>query len=830
MDFQDLLSRANLTVDELKVQLPLEYLVTREGVILERQPDGKLTGLCPFHDDGTPSFALFGERLEKCGCWSCDFKQGDHFDFIGRLRGLSFPEAVKFCVEVLAEFKQDTNWTPSPPPAAVEVPVERMAEVSRRAYLNAESDLGAIHRLVAGKGLRMPASWLHTEFYLGTLDEDTVVIPHLREGTVTGYKTRVGTHHAYAAAGSQLAELYGAWRDRNQDKVILCEGESDTWTCAWQFPDHDVFGLPAGANAVPRQEWVKRLAGRDVTIIFDADPVGRSAARRWWSALEDVCEVVKIAGLEDGTDASSCADLVAAIEQALSVPLNNGLVQAANGRYERTSNGNPLSNWEIIPERLVLKDGGWYAVEGKMPDGRNAVLTLRDFENETKITTWANSRGYSWYGSKRDAQSVLELLQHEGPFLARGKSTHLAGFHEGHFVVPGTTIGPQHWVYVPPMADAELHSKIRLHAGPWDADLIWTMLRLHEPSVISPILAWMAAAPLRSMCKFFPPLAVVGGAGYGKSVLVEEILKTFGWATGSSLTDTTPYAVYALVGASNGVPIWFDEYRPGARADAKEALDQALRAAWDGGSAVKGGLQSNLQALTFLPASAPIVVSGEDAFTETSHIERLAIVPLPPVGKSAEALDKLRNSTRTGFGHDYVSWLVAQHWAGSIPAVTAGESTRPRTVRAVLDWGWQLLRGFTQDRFNMDLPELDLTRVRRESEDATPPILDAVAWGLDQYDRQMRPLAWFGQGDKLVYVRTRELISLIRREKIMVMPGGERAVTQWLQDRYGGEHQRTAHGRALVFATPKELVELLDGVLHPGMVPHSVQNGNGGGS
>lgn len=67
--------------------------VVQEFVTL-RKSGANYIGLCPFHDDRTPSFTVSPTR-QTCKCWSCG-EGGNVFSFVMKHEQLSFPEAIKW--------------------------------------------------------------------------------------------------------------------------------------------------------------------------------------------------------------------------------------------------------------------------------------------------------------------------------------------------------------------------------------------------------------------------------------------------------------------------------------------------------------------------------------------------------------------------------------------------------------------------------------------------------------------------------------------------------------------------------------------------------------
>lgn len=823
MSWQDLLNSANLTIDELKSRLPLEWVVAEAGVALERRSDGRLVGICPFHLDSNPSFAVFGDNLDRVGCWSCDFTNGDLLDFIQRWKSCGFNEALTEAVRLLKRFEETRNeWQPAPPPDRVIPDPEQLQERARAAWQLAESDLSPIARFIQDKGLPLTARWLHDEFMVGALDEYTILIPHAVETdsglTVTGYKTRTPTSHPYAAAGSRFIDLYGSWRDRGRAQVIICEGESDTWLLAHLFPDYDVFGLPAGANQPPKSEWVDRFRKRDIVILTDADTPGRQAAKRWHEALAPISRSVRVASLEDGADpCSTVLDLHQVVADASEVPVWTGQVALAQSgdRYIRTNSGQPVCNWAIRPDRLIEMEEGGAAIGGVLVGtDERVVITGNDLISENYARRWSLRYGRVWLGTTKDAQALWEYLLQEGPFLAHGSGTYVAGWHDGHVVLPNRTLGPRHWLYVTPPTEPGVERLIdEWHDTTVDdaRRALLAGLTLHRPEIISPIIAWLAVAPVRALFPVFPPLAVVGPAGSGKTTLLSELLRLFGWSGNEhNLTSSTPYGVAALVTSTNGVPVWFDEYRHGCRRDTKETFEQALRDAWTASYSLRGGVyQQQASQLTAFRTTAPLIASGEDMFSETSHAERLIIIKVPYVGKNVEALRYLRLHRTNGIGPLYLAWLVEQHQAGTLPLVQVPEEDRPAQGQYALRYGWDLLSRFAGEVLQLELPMLELSAANQERENilSIPPILDAVSWALTETDRKGKPLAWV-EGDDVI-VRARALVSEIRRDEVVQLPGGERSVISWLRDYYKTAHERTNFGLALRLFGARHEIETL---------------------
>lgn len=803
LDWQGLIraGAAGSSAAEIKARVDLRWLVEHFGVTLYQSGD-KWKGQCPFHEDREPSFEVFpyGDPPEwKVGCWSCDFgKVNDAFDFVSAIHhGIGFTEARDILVALISAAPEVSAQAPAPRPALTpKVDFESFAlEAQGRTAEPGTAGFEAVQTFLHSKNLRMDTQWLINEFRIGTTTaENAVVAPHYDgDGAVCGVKVRSADGFR-SLLGSDLRTLYGAWRDTNSDTVILCEGETDAWTVAWETreADVDVLALPSGANASMRPEWLHRVQGRNVLLCFDADPAGRQAAARWQATLGAVGYV----RLPEGMDAASAPSEV--LREALERPETVGATPPS--RLQRSALNlleKPLANGETqmvadfvldVHEVVAIQEGGTAFGVMLHPGASEEVITSENLSTDAQMRRWSNARGRTWFGSTRDSQELLRTLHLNGTYQRHLKGTRVAGLHGQTMVLPGFTIGSSGWRWVPPLATGDMLRDMILHAHvPWDPAIPSLLVRLHEPSVVTPIVGWAAASALRPRVEAgFPILSVLGGAGYGKTTLMRAVLSAFGSRVTTNLTGTTPHAVMSLLQATNAVPVWVDEYRGSVRQDTKETFDQALRDAWQAGASLKGGLvQDNLQAVTVLPASAPIAVTGEDLFTETSHLERMCVVSMPKEGRRKDVLTGVEHARADdgGMALAFYSWVMSADYP-SPPAL----KSRPDQSVAVAAWGYSLFEQFTQDVCGYSLPvAFDPSRLRREHDQvAAQPSLVTFMRAMVGRNTPGGRAVWRGDSGSLgVNVYALHAVGKMYGEPL---PGGPQALQRLLVDYFGEEN------------------------------------------
>lgn len=171
----------------------------------------------------------------------------------------------------------------------------------------------------------------------------------------------------------------------------------------------------------------------------------------------------------------------------------------------------------------------------------------------------------------------------------------------------------------------------------------------NEPVIAWGGLAWTLAAMLkpllRSMGYSFPHLNVWGQRGGGKTTFAHGLLR---WACVpepvSYDSAATPFVMLAVLGSTLSVPISFMEFRVSHNL---QTLLRYLLQAYDSGKTARGRPD---QTTVEYVLTAPIIVDGEDVFSDSALMERTVFLTLSPStvapGNVAhQAMTKLRQQT-----------------------------------------------------------------------------------------------------------------------------------------------------------------------------------------
>jgi hypothetical protein len=796
--------------DELRRHLSIPYVMEAHGHSPAKASANRLHYHSPFRPDTNPSFDVWFDE-DRGWRWGdyAESTQGGVIDLVKRFEGCSDGTAIGLCRDLLAELvESDWKGPTLAPRAPFDVP-SALARLDEGAALVWDRLPQILHDPDRPALASVPASWIIQEFQVsGDTEGSGVLIPYysLSAGAVCGVRVRALDGRKLFIDGSDIRVLYGEGRALNAPAdlpVLLCEGETDTWAAAYHLDGRVLPVGVAGAGHLPDRFDLSWLRGRSIFIAFDGDEAGRAGARRWTDHLIAAGHDVRIVPLPSGHDIASLPpgavqSLLFRARPVVAPPTD--IIEVGNGYAKpRKDDSVPVSNWRLdVRRKLVGSDS--FAYEGVLlPHGTPIVLPSEALTSSAALSRWALQFGGSW---KRAGEpgSLLELLEYQSIFLPEGRLTRQVGYHDGDFVWPTGHIGTDDWTYVPPASKIDLTDRVAIVGGECErpGDVLAGLFALHRPDIMGPILAWLAVAPIRPLFDRFPILAISGGSGTGKTTLTERVLRTFsGSDITTNLSSTTPYAVSAFFATSNAVPIWFDEYRPGAREDARTQLDQLLRDCYTGQDSFKGGLTENRAEVTAVKTKVPVVVTGEDNFTETSHTDRMIQVRLTKQGRGSFALLD-QHPTPERFAYTYLTWLLDEGGPQRINERVVPEgpevlNDRQRWNLGVLRLGWELLNAFVLEFHpGRTLPPLDLSGIidRATESVGSNPLLDAIHWA---YEHPLADSVWSDDADEdHLYVSPSQLLVDLRRAgNVFTLPtGNERGVTMLLREQHGAESVR----------------------------------------
>ncbi len=812
----------SLVKPEERIKQNLHPLFVLEQNNIDYTQDGvRFKAVSPFRNDKNPSLDIFWS--EDQSQWRVgDFAeswQGDVLDLVQRLLENTHHRALKFKTIVDAginylKAQEDSGWKGPDPDDFITESFDYESALLRFSTATSRAPLLRFLADKSNKGelgiATVPVAWIQEQWKV-VCDDETILIPYYKEdGSLPAYKWRMPEGGVRSASGSRLrGSLYGEWREASGKSVLLVESESDAWTASYYLPQFHVLAMSAGAGTQYRP--YSYLKGKPVTLCFDGDAAGRAGMVKWAQSLIDWASSVSVVPIPDGRDLSSLKpeQLTDLVNNAMAFTSLPAAVTIKHQQYFRTVNDYQLSDWVFLPTRTLRDDRGGYSYEGTiLPCHRKAILQQADMIDSKSLVRWANRHGYAWSGGNADCQSLSMLLRHMSPFLPVGYLTNCIGLSRDHWVMPDESLGPDYVRYVPPETGAIDFRSGLYWDTPCPEDNILTILDslrgMHDHSVTDPILAWMAVAPLRVKFKRFPTLTVTGPSGSGKTTIVETMLRLFsGSIYTTNLTSTTPFAIFSFVKSSRGFPIWFDEYRFGARPDAKQTLDQILRDAYTGQPSAKGGATQNKMEVTLMQTLAPLVITGEESFSETSHTDRSILVSMPLRGKNITLYQWLVEQNT--LAPHYVDWLLIddEHaWPETVNTDRVnvqGLNDRQKINLGVLEFGWKLLNEWRKDLGGQPWGPMDASLITQEAQEAAlgDPVTDAVLWALQQDDYKLAffdTAQHFGSTARPVkaFVRIDNLIAEINKRGLFLVPGGAKAATKALIAKYNAKVETVA--------------------------------------
>lgn len=329
--------------------------VVSDFVTLKRRGTGYI-GLCPFHNERTPSFSVSPSR-NICKCFSCG-KGGSPVNFLMELEGMSFNEAMrwlgkKYGIEIKEREMTDKERTDAAERESL-FAVNDFAMHFFENYMQESAegrDVGLAYfreRGISDASIR--------KFHLGFSPEENAALYNAAKakgyseefllktglcmsgnhGVYDRFRARViypvhGLSGQVVAFGgrtlrtdkkmakyvnspessiySKKRELYGLYQARQaitrNDKVILVEGYMDVISMHQSGIENVV--ASSGTSLTDEQVILLRRFSKNVTVIYDSDSAGIKAALRGVDMLLEAGMNVKVLQLPEGDDPDSFA-------------------------------------------------------------------------------------------------------------------------------------------------------------------------------------------------------------------------------------------------------------------------------------------------------------------------------------------------------------------------------------------------------------------------------------------------------------------------------------------------------------------------------------------
>jgi len=342
-------------IDEVRTRIDLVSVVERYVTL--KRAGGKLKGLCPFHQEKTPSFTVSPE-IGRWYCFGSCGEGGDVFKFVQKIENLSFPEALERLalqanVTLTGRGPQGTSPGDSPRSEAGEKDrIYKINALALRFYRDVLARSSVARDYLQERGL---VHAIQESFSLGfAADEWDGLCRHLTQKGVAladaekaGLVT-IGERGAFdklrgrlifpifdvqerpiAFGGRLIADarpgqpkywnspetpvfsksrtLYGLWRARKaiaaREQAIVVEGYTDVIACH-QAGFENVVATLGTSLTEDHVQTLARLASV-VLLAFDADSAGLKAASRAAQIFEAQEVEVRVLDLPEGEDPDS---------------------------------------------------------------------------------------------------------------------------------------------------------------------------------------------------------------------------------------------------------------------------------------------------------------------------------------------------------------------------------------------------------------------------------------------------------------------------------------------------------------------------------------------
>jgi DNA primase catalytic core len=603
-------------IEEIRRRIDIIEIV---GAYVTLKPSGHVfKGLCPFHNEKTPSFQVSRERgwycFGQCG------EGGDVFKFLQKIENLTFPEAL----ERLAH-KAGVTLTQTSPGArgsgAEPGQRDRLIRATATAldfYIETLQRSPAALEYLEKRGLRADiirefrigyagTNWDALPLYLkrqGIRWEDAVQAGVLAEGNHGGIRDKFGERIIFPifdvqeqpiAFGGRLMQsiegrpkylnsaetplfsksrtLYGLWRARKsistEDRVIIVEGYMDVVACH-QAGFNNVIATLGTALTSEHAAIINRYATRAI-LAFDSDAAGQKAARSADAIFKQIGVETRLLAMPDGEDPDS---VLRSGQRSL---MEHAIAEAL-----------PVTEHQL---RLLLKKADNEALsddEKLSLFHREAIPLIRSstslIEQRRYVSLVARLHPLFAHGADYAEEQIWRELGGEGGKLPRQpkfeggyKSFERSGGRSGRYVrfsrddAPSTAGGEPFEIAIPARTRAECYILLALFHG--DEQLTNMILELIDQRYVETTVIWRYIQKIK-LCGS-PTLALEAMRNddpSGHNELMTLIAKADGSPEGAPIDNATVDGSLQLLRK-----LWLDAQEQDLRSRAGQGDREALK-------------------------------------------------------------------------------------------------------------------------------------------------------------------------------------------------------------------------------------------------------------
>jgi len=587
------------------------------GRVVRLQKKGTIwSGLCPFHDEKTPSFTV-SDKKQRYNCYGCG-AHGDVVDFIAAHRNISLGEAADF----LSGNIDGLTFRPAPDPSKFKQDYEIITPMPYppESALSHKT-LGKPAKIYEYRGKANGLLQLVLRFELGDGKKEFRPLSYIEKN---GKR-----YHAFKAIPSPrplygLPDLFA----RPKATVIVVEGEKTADAVRELFPKAVPVTWHGGSSSVRLYDW-DVLKGRKVVLCPDADYTKRDRdgnVRPWESQpgnkamldvatiLEGKAQIIKWntppKGVPCGWDwadtdwdkqearkymKANLHDVAHIFEENAGTVWRDGKTEDVPDTFQ------PEKLPAKQPQNLPAKEPT-AALAQAPPAKRNAIqLPFQPLgysvENGTQyywVFSYLNEVILRYTTSGIANENVLKEIapaDYWETYYAKK-----SGIHVGNLIVDGARVTITD--YQTSYAYQKKNSLLRHLAEPLATKeaniLVQTCERFEWERKASAVLlaGWIVIAPFAGALKWRPHIWLTGAAGTGKSwVLKNVVRRCLGRFQLALQSKTTEPAVRQAL-ESDAIPVVFDEFE--AENEQERARIQSLidlmrsSSSDDGGMIAKG--------------------------------------------------------------------------------------------------------------------------------------------------------------------------------------------------------------------------------------------------